>query len=630
MFVSGAATDDIYSVNPDGGRLVNVTRSPLSRESTPVVSPDGSRVAYTRHTDGDVHVYVMNSDGSGKRRVSTDNGRAPKWSPDGRRIAWATLSDDGVYVANADGTDARGLADDAEGSGFAWSPSRREIAYPRPEGIAVDRVDGGGRRVLGTRAQDVQDPAWSPDGTTIAFLAAGGLHVIRADGSGERLLAQADWVPSAAWSPDSRLILFGRGGSIGVIRADGRSEKLLTRREWGEVSSGPAWSPDGGRIVFARGRYPGCCGSTDLWVMNADGSRKRPLTTAWATAGASAMEPSWGRGPSAKGPLRRASRTIAPRPARFVRPGAGVSALALDGSQVAYESGCRIRLHDLRVRPGPGWPVRSPCDALNDLPALETLVVGGSRAAWLLTTFIGYRIVATRGASAPKTVLEIDNDEEIDNNHGLTTVGRLDADGPLIVFNTWRSVRVRGDWQKREAKLWRIVGDRPRVIRTGADAATPLAVDAGRILVLRDDGDLVLLDGAGRRLRRYDFPRGVLRAARLHGSRLAVQARVGLAVYDIPTGRRIRTWGIDGGVAGSARLEDVHGGFAAYVAGIAIHVIRLSDGRDRVLAVPRQGEPTYVQLERSGLVYSYRVTWTRRPARIAVVPWSELRARFRS
>ena len=50
-------------------------------------------------------IYVANVDGSGQTRL-TDNSSGleldPRWSPDGRRIAFIT--DSGLYVANADGT----------------------------------------------------------------------------------------------------------------------------------------------------------------------------------------------------------------------------------------------------------------------------------------------------------------------------------------------------------------------------------------------------------------------------------------------------------------------------------------------------------------------------------------------
>jgi TolB protein len=82
-------------------------------ELTPIWSPDGSQVAFAANDDGDFDIYVMDSDGGNRRRL-TDNDVAdyvPRWSPDGSTIAF----DSGlpgndhweVYVINVDGTNLR-------------------------------------------------------------------------------------------------------------------------------------------------------------------------------------------------------------------------------------------------------------------------------------------------------------------------------------------------------------------------------------------------------------------------------------------------------------------------------------------------------------------------------------------
>jgi len=58
------AARDVCSMNPDGSGLVNLTRTPEA-ESTPDVSPDGTRIAFTRRaSDGKSYLWVMNADGS--------------------------------------------------------------------------------------------------------------------------------------------------------------------------------------------------------------------------------------------------------------------------------------------------------------------------------------------------------------------------------------------------------------------------------------------------------------------------------------------------------------------------------------------------------------------------------------
>jgi TolB protein len=74
-----------------------------------VVSPDGTRIAFTRHTGTNTEVFVMNADGTGQTNL-TNNGAAadelPDWSPDGTRLVFASTrtSNYEIWVMNADGT----------------------------------------------------------------------------------------------------------------------------------------------------------------------------------------------------------------------------------------------------------------------------------------------------------------------------------------------------------------------------------------------------------------------------------------------------------------------------------------------------------------------------------------------
>ena len=124
---------------------------------------------------------------------------------------------------------------------------------------------------------------------------------VRADGTAMRTLSLGDpdeFVDFApAWSPDGRRIAFVRsfgaiGGAVGpgtrgseiyVMGADGRRKRRLTRNRVADGS--PSWSPDGRRILFTR--------RGDLWVTSATGARQRRLTrtavverdAAWAPRG---------------------------------------------------------------------------------------------------------------------------------------------------------------------------------------------------------------------------------------------------------------------------------------------------------------------------------------------------------
>ena len=186
------AVDDIFDTDPnyavyivgaDGNgerRLTPRWGWPRGAYSGPDWSPNGRKIAFTHVHKG--AVYVIRPDGSGRRALASMkwSGRTwrVKWSPDGRLIAF--VSDDHLWVMNADGTQPRKLAEgrvDNRGTrsaDFAWSPDSRQIAFTqccREDEIFIVNADGSGLLQLIDNDDRVFDghPTWSPDGRAIAF-----------------------------------------------------------------------------------------------------------------------------------------------------------------------------------------------------------------------------------------------------------------------------------------------------------------------------------------------------------------------------------------------------------------------------------------------------------------------------
>ena len=254
----------IYLMNADGseqGRLTDDDGDPSTAagvqfQTDPAWSPDGKRIAFASAREGSFDIYVVNADGTDTRRLtsSSTNDQSPTWSPDGSRIAFSRSSDGGhVWVMNADGTDARRLTDElAEEGEPSWSPDGRWIAYThRATGsdfreIWVARPDGSARRGVTTLGAKCYAPAWAPASKRLAFSAdRDGLrydiYTIGVDGKGLRrpVRSRADAF-EPAWSPDGTEIAFSRDGAIVVTTLAGVERRLTDPQD---NDSSPAWNP---------------------------------------------------------------------------------------------------------------------------------------------------------------------------------------------------------------------------------------------------------------------------------------------------------------------------------------------------------------------------------------------------
>ena len=116
---------EIYVMNADGGDVVQLTDNEWW-DLHPSWSSDGGRIVFTsdRENNRCAQIYVMNVDGSGVERLTYERctDHLPALSPDGGRIVFTSQygpGDSGIFVMNADGSEVVRLAD---GYSPAWSP----------------------------------------------------------------------------------------------------------------------------------------------------------------------------------------------------------------------------------------------------------------------------------------------------------------------------------------------------------------------------------------------------------------------------------------------------------------------------------------------------------------------------
>jgi Tol biopolymer transport system component len=274
-----------------------------------------SRIAFSSNRDGPFEVYVMGSDGTGQRRLTSPpiSNAKVALSPDGTKVAFISdlSSSNQLKVINTDGTGLATLWPPGLISVLiskpSWSLNSRQltmVAYgpdsppaapetPFNYGLHSINADGSGARHLSTRTTEGSPAVFSPDGSKIAFIdfystRNAEINVVNVDGSGRLNLTRSTSVSEdqPAWSPDGRFIVFSayrasRHTEVYVMNSDGTGVRQLTNSP--RVSSFlPVFSPDGRKIAFISfvddGRSPPTT-TAELYVMNSDGTGAVRLAT---------------------------------------------------------------------------------------------------------------------------------------------------------------------------------------------------------------------------------------------------------------------------------------------------------------------------------------------------------------
>ena len=240
----------------------------------PVLSPDGSKLAYIRESE----LWVLDLRDGGVRQLTSSHGEGwhnmqPRWSPDGTRI---------LYTAQA--TDEQRRFRYSDFSGLIIDVDFTLIGYGRVR-LGVIPADGGTTTWLGSpdgerySLRGGSQALWSPDGSSVAINwlsldhAAREIRIASPETGEVRTIWREEvdsWISPLAiwihWSPDSRRLLFTSERTdwnhVYVIDADATgsvaeplqltsgSFTVTSNQVYDRFEVTPVWSRGGSTILF--------------------------------------------------------------------------------------------------------------------------------------------------------------------------------------------------------------------------------------------------------------------------------------------------------------------------------------------------------------------------------------------
>jgi dipeptidyl aminopeptidase/acylaminoacyl peptidase len=251
----------------------------------PQLSPDAQHVTYTVETaslkdDKNEERIWMVPIASGEARALTSSGVSsshPRWSPDGKSIAFLSARDEGktqVWLLNVHGGEAERLTNTSQDvEDFVWSPDSRSLALvlrdPSPEELeaASEHKDKDTPRSTSASEPDAKD----------------------------KKKAQKPWViDRLQFKLDEVGYLDRRRTHLYLFNLAAKSLTQITSGDYDD--SAPAWSPDGKSIAFTSNRsnpHPDATYDSNIWVVAPNNTDKGAHLTQVTTNPGSDTTPAW-------------------------------------------------------------------------------------------------------------------------------------------------------------------------------------------------------------------------------------------------------------------------------------------------------------------------------------------------
>lgn len=261
-----------------GGPPVQLTQT--GSNWRPIVSPNRQQIAFISNAATDLHLFVMNADGTNLRQVTTvpvaglsATDLSFSWSPDGTQLLYP--SNDRLYAVRLDGTGLRTVAQ-AGGNrlwaGCDWTAQGNRIAARSTSTSVYDNeisliaADGGATRLLYVRRdRRVGNPAFGVSGRQLVFSADSSAFQNEAGRQLDARMYLYD-IPTNGLT-DLSLVLTGQN--------QGQNQNQ-NNKPAGTNDLDPRFSPNGASVIFTNTDNTGN-GVRSIYTSDIDGRNRKLL-----------------------------------------------------------------------------------------------------------------------------------------------------------------------------------------------------------------------------------------------------------------------------------------------------------------------------------------------------------------
>ena len=289
----------LFAYNPQYFALTRLTDNPWD-DINPVVSPDGSKIAFSSRQNGYWDLFLLNlADGKTTRLTDTPEYETPgSWSPDGQWLAVERLVENHlqVFLLPLPGNSSAPVQltnFDAPSYSPQWSPQSREVAFVSTRGgkediwlARLDHIDDRFVNLTSNFPGDYRQPRWSPDGSQLVWS-----------------VSQASGMTLQTWKADGTAAPHSLGpGTSPAWSSDGNS--VLAEVRQANATAITAYKTSSGELLFPLINLPAALHGLDwkagtavdlVKKLNLPASARQPAPPLWQRKVSASITPPMGR-----------------------------------------------------------------------------------------------------------------------------------------------------------------------------------------------------------------------------------------------------------------------------------------------------------------------------------------------